>query len=150
MTHIFKASSENFMNTFIVLLNKLTGYMWTHRLGRGEFIWFWNWIIFLNQKSSDVFLFLKKINLVRILWLEGLARTEPPLSRACCVGPVLYLPIAQFAIRNSQFAIRNSIMTEFRVESLTYAHSRARPVPIAGFNWLRPATNRNHTRQDAR
>ena len=38
------------------------------------------------------------INLVRILWLEGLARTEPPLSRACCVGPVLYLPIGQFRV----------------------------------------------------
>ena len=38
------------------------------------------------------------INLVRIFWLEGLARTETPLSRACCVGPVLYLPIAQFRV----------------------------------------------------
>ena len=38
------------------------------------------------------------INLVRILWLEGLARTESPLSRACCVGSVLYLPIAQFRV----------------------------------------------------
>ena len=28
--------------------------------------------------------------------MEGLTRTEPPLSRACCVGPVLYPPIAQF------------------------------------------------------
>ena len=41
-------------------------------------------------------------------------------------------------------------MAEFRVESLTYALSRARPVPIADFDWLQPATNRNHTRQDAR
>ena len=38
------------------------------------------------------------INLVRILWLEGLARTEPPLSRLVALAPVLYLPIAQFRV----------------------------------------------------
>ena len=28
--------------------------------------------------------------------MEGLTRTEPPLSRVCCIGPVLYPPISQF------------------------------------------------------
>ena len=50
------------------------------------------WRAFVHRAVPFLFFF---INLVRILWLEVLARTEPPLSRACCVGPVLYLPIAQ-------------------------------------------------------
>ena len=48
-----------------------------------------------------------------------MTRTETPLSRACCVGPVLYSPIAP-----------SCSMAEFRVECLTYSHSRVRLVPF--------------------
>ena len=41
-------------------------------------------------------------------------------------------------------------ITEFRVECLTYAHKPRTAGPLADFAWLRPATNRNHTRQEAR
>ena len=49
--------------------------------------------------------------------MEGFTRTEPPLSRAGCVGPVLYSPIAN-----------PCSMAEFKVECLTSAHRLARPV----------------------
>ena len=47
----------------------------------------------------------------------GIFQDRAPISRACCVGPVLYPPIAQFLFYD-----------RFRVECLTYAHRRARPV----------------------
>ena len=31
-------------------------------------------------------------------WMMGLTRSEPPLSRACCVGPVLNPPFAQYPL----------------------------------------------------
>ena len=45
---------------------------------------------------------------VRTFWMEGFTRTEPPLSRGCCVGPVPYPSIAQCLFYG-----------RFRVECLT-------------------------------
>ena len=68
--------------------------------------WFWNiacthtlmhcllFAVFFNEERALLLMFF--FYFVQTFWMEGLTRTEPPLSRGCCVGPALYPPIAQF------------------------------------------------------
>ena len=47
-----------------------------------------------GRTISSKYLHIKK-KMSEPFWMEGVTRTEPPLSRACCVGPILYPPIVQ-------------------------------------------------------
>ena len=50
------------------------------------------------KPSRSVKIALFFINLVRTLWMDGLTKSEPALSRACCAGPDLYRPIGKFQV----------------------------------------------------
>ena len=64
---------------------------------------------------------------------------QPPLSRACCVGPV-YPPASDRVIR--------VLWQNLESNCLTYAHPRAAGL-LTGFTWLRSVINRNHASQEA-
>ena len=78
-------------------------------------------------------------NLVWTFWMEQLTMPEPLQNKVCCVDHDVYPPIVYFLVYRSWFTVRSLT---------TYAHSGIRPASSLTA-WLRPATNGNHTSQEA-
>ena len=49
-----------------------------------------------SPTKGVILVYFLYINFVRTFAVEVFTRTTPPLSRCCCVSPVLYPPIALF------------------------------------------------------